>query len=360
MDGYLLLEDGTLYKGKAFGFPKDVICELVLNTGSSGYTETISDPGYCGQGVVMTFPSIGNYGVARSQIQSSKLTLAALIVRDYHDGQIHSGADLTLDDWLKEEHIPGLFGVDTRALAAHLREQGSMRAQIGYGNLTDLRQQLKAIQDWQPTDQVPSVGADKVTVYPHQSEQEVCRLAVLDYGATYNFINDFTKLGATVTVLPYNASAEAVMSTDCDGIVLSNGPGDPNVSPERIAVVAKLIESEKPILAIGLGHQLLALAAGLQTEKMPFGHRGGNQPVRRTEDGKLFVSGQNHSYVVKRDSVANAQYPVQISYEHVNDQTVEGLSFVGLPIQSYQFHPETGPGPEDTFFILKDFVSSVS
>lgn len=362
MDGYLILEDGTIFEGKAFGDPKRTVCEVVFNTGMGGYVESISDPSYGAQGVVMTFPSIGNHGVTLADMESDHPSLAALIVREYYDGTLDPRADLSLDEWLKREGIPGLWDVDTRSLTRHLRDHGTMKGMLVYQaqcpSYASVRDEIKA---WQMPPQVPLVGIKEARHYAPEGEGVGSgkKIAVIDYGTKLNMIRDLARLGAEIDLLPFDTKAETILAGGYDGVLLSNGPGDPKACQDQIAEIRKLVDSKVPMMAICLGHQMLALAVGLDTEKMYFGHRGGNHPVRDVETGRLYVTSQNHGYVVRRDLLEQIEHKVEVSFEHVNDETIEGLRFVDLPIETYQFHPEASPGPEDTFFLFERFLECV-
>ncbi len=361
MDGFLVLEDGTMYTGQAFGRPKNCFFEIVFNTGMAGYTEIISDPGFGGQGLVMTFPAIGNHGVCRSETQSSRLALSALIVREFHDGALDPRADLSLDAWLKEEDVPGLWGIDTRSLTGHLRDNGTMRAALCFETLPDIYDLLRDIREWQMPEQVPLAGVSEAEFFKRTvaGDERSKHIAVIDYGIKQGLIKQLNRLGADVTLLPYDVTARQVIATGCDGVLLGSGPGDPKACPEQIEVIGELLTHGKPLMAIGLGHQMLCLAAGLDTEKMSFGHRGSSHPVRSLRTGRLYQTSQNHSYVVSRHSLEPSMQPLEIIFEHVNDDTVEGVRFTDRKIRSYQFHPEERSGPSDTFFVLQEFFDDL-
>lgn len=361
MDGFLILEDGMIFEGKAFGEPSERICEVVFNTGMAGYVESISDPSYGSQGVALTFPAIGNHGVCQTDMESDRPALAALIVREYYDGEPDVRADMSLDAWLKSEHIPGLWDVDTRALTRHLRENGTMKGMLTYGARPSFPAVRDAIRSWSMPPQVPAASIQAECFYPHTSEGAGSgrHIAVVDYGTKRNMIRDLNRIGADVTLLPYDASADYILGLGVGGILLSNGPGDPKNCPRQIAEIRRLVDAGIPMMAICLGHQMLALSVGMDTEKMLFGHRGGNHPVRDCRTGRLYVTSQNHGYVVRRESLSGADYDLTVSFEHVNDSSVEGLHFTDRPIDSYQFHPEASPGPEDTFHLFEDFLKRV-
>ncbi len=352
----LVLADGSTFDGFGFGAIRDVLCEVVFTTAPGGYTETLSDPSYGGQAVVLTFPELGNHGVFKEQMQSDKLHLSAVLVRQFHEGSMDPRADLSINDWLKENKVPGIYGVDTRALTFHLRESGSMNGKICFGDF-DKVEVLNKIRAWTMPKQVPLVSTkERIEIGP-QNTANGKHIALLDYGSKRAMAEHFAQLGCRVTVLPYNTSAEQVLELNPDGVFLANGPGDPRACAAEIAEIKKLLASNVPIFAICLGHQLLALALGAETEKMKFGHRGENHPVRRVADKRLFITSQNHGYVVVRESLKRSG--AEVSFESVHDETVEGFHMPGKNISAVQFHPEANPGPEDTEFLFKEFVDSL-
>lgn len=354
--GCLVLADGSEYRGYGFGAIHDVVCEVVFTTAPGGYTETLSDPSYGGQGVVLTFPEFGNHGVFVEQMESPKLHLSAVLVRQYHQGSKDPRATLDVDTWLKEHDIPGLYGIDTRALTFQLREKGSMNGKICFGEF-DKTAVLAEIKAWKMPYQVALVSpAQRFEIAP-RTPSNGKHIVLMDYGSKRSMAENFAVLGCRVTVMPYNSLAEEVLDLKPDGIFLANGPGDPRACTAEIEQIRQLIKADRPIFAICLGHQLLALALNAQTEKMKFGHRGENHPVRRIKDNKLFISSQNHGYVVVRESLA--EVGAEVTYESVHDNTVEGLKVLGKNISSVQFHPEAHPGPEDTEFLFREFVDSL-
>lgn len=354
--GCLVLADGSEYHGYGFGAIHDVVCEVVFTTAPGGYTETLSDPSYGGQGVVMTFPEFGNHGVFVEQMESPKLHLFAVLVRQYHVGSKDPRATMDVDSWLKQHNVPGLYGIDTRALTFQLREKGSMNGKLCFGEF-DKAAVLAEIEQWKMPNQVALVSpAQRFEIAPKTASNGK-HIVLMDYGSKRSMADNFAVLGCRVTAMPHNSSSDEVLGLKPDGIFLANGPGDPRVCTAEIEVVSQLIRTDVPIFAICLGHQLLALALGAQTVKMKFGHRGENHPVRRLKDKQLFISSQNHGYVVVRESLAAVG--AEVTYESVHDETVEGLKVIGKNISSVQFHPEAHPGPEDTEFLFKEFVDSI-
>ncbi|HHX36450.1 MAG TPA: carbamoyl phosphate synthase small subunit [Clostridiaceae bacterium] len=374
MEGFLILEDGKVFQGQVFGAVVPCICEIVFNTGMSGYTEALSDPGYGGQGVVMTFPSVGNHGINLNDLASEHPALSALFVRSYYDGILDENADVSLNDWLVQENIPGLWDLDTRELTRYLRENGSMKGMICYDTCPHFSEVRDAIQEWEMVPQVPIYGAKKKAYHPAfgnvggedmNTQQKNAlvhtncpHIGLIDYGTKRQLICLLNQLGADVTVYPYDVSDAEILSDGVKGIILSNGPGDPKACDDALlTVIRELTEAKLPIFALGLGHQLVALAMGLDTERMLFGHRGTNHPVRHQETDTILVTVQNHGYVVTAESVETADVPVELTYCHIDDETVEGLSYFHGQVETYQFHPEANPGPNDTTYLLKEFVN---
>ncbi|NJP39960.1 glutamine-hydrolyzing carbamoyl-phosphate synthase small subunit [Oscillospiraceae bacterium HV4-5-C5C] len=377
MKAIILLEDGCEYTGTAAGSQQDVICEFVFTTTMTGYVKLLTDPSYSGQGVVMTFPEVGNYGVYTGQAEASRPWLSCLIVRTLNGDSQDPRSDQAFLDWLQQYQIPVVSQVDTRALTRHLRTHGSLRGKLihlqdGTSGLTAAQkaEQLSEIRAWQMSPQIPLVSmADPRHVAAEQNrepgsvaepERELT-IAVIDYGAKESMIKALAHLNCQVCEFPHDVSAETLLSCKPDGILLANGPGDPAVCTEEIAVIRTLLQhSQLPVMGICMGHQLLALAMGLKTGKLPFGHRGGNHPVRRLADGRIFITAQNHGYVVLPEGLEQAG-AARISYESVQDGTIEGLTYTGLgrPVFSVQFHPEANPGPEDTAFIFEDFTTQI-
>lgn len=375
MKAIILLEDGCEFTGTAAGSQQDVICEFVFTTAMTGYVKLLTDPSYSGQGVVMTFPEIGNYGVYTQQAESGRPWLSCLVLRTLNAGSQDPRSDQPFLDWLQQYQIPVISQVDTRALTRHLRNHGSLRGKLIHlpdtaAGLTAARkaQHLAEIQAWQMPPQIPLVSitqnrqiaaAGSKAAAPVPAEP--LTIAVIDYGAKESMLQALAHLNCTVCEFPHDVSASAVLACQPDGILLANGPGDPAVCTQEIKVIQTLLHDTRlPVMGICMGHQLLALALGLKTGKLPFGHRGGNHPVRRLADGKIFITAQNHGYVVLPEGLEQAG-AAQISYESVQDHTIEGLTYTGLgrPVFSVQFHPEANPGPEDTAFIFEDFITQI-
>lgn len=296
MDAFLILEDGQVFKGKSFGARKEVICEVVFNTSMTGYLEVLTDPSYQGQGVVMTYPLIGNYGVCLEDAESVKPWHSAFIVRELSRTASNFRSEQDLESYLIANDIPGIQGVDTRAITKILREEGCMGGMITTNPDYDLDEILPKLKGYQVKDAVKTVSRTEKEHFPGDG----LKVALLDLGTKSNIANSLNKRGCDVTVYPAFTTAEEILGDQPDGIMLSNGPGDPKECVSIIKEIKKLYDSDVPIFAICLGHQLMALANGADTRKMRFGHRGGNHPVKDLATGRVYISSQNHGYVIKK------------------------------------------------------------
>lgn len=346
---YICLADGHIFEGKRFGAGGNITGELVFTTGMCGYIETLTDPSYFGQIVLQTFPLIGNYGFIKDDMESGKSYVSGYIVREKCDIPSNFRCDKTLDDFLKENGIPGVYDVDTREITKIIRESGVMNAVI-CSNPNDVDyDKLKA---YMVTDAVKSTSVQKPTLVP--SEAHKFNVVLLDYGKKDNIPKELAKRGCNVAVVPYNTNAEDILNLNPDGIMLSNGPGDPSDNTQCIEQLKNLI-GKKPIFGICLGHQLLALAMGGKTVKLKYGHRGVNQPVKCIETGRTYISSQNHGYAVVNDEIEKCGGV--ISYINANDGTNEGIEYPDKNAFSVQFHPEACSGPHDTRFLFDKFIS---
>ena len=346
---YICLENGEVFEGRRFGADGDVIGELVFTTGMGGYIETLTDPSYFGQIVMQTFPLIGNYGFIDEDMESRKSFVSAYIVREYCEEPSNFRCNKTLEDFLKENSIVGVYGVDTRQLTKIIREHGVMNAML----TDDLSKvDYEKIKAYRVTDAVKSVSTVKPEMHPANDHKY--NVVLLDYGTKKNIIRELNKRGCNVAVVPYDTKAKDILSLNPDGIMLSNGPGDPEENTEAIDELSKLV-GKAPIFAICLGHQLLALALGGKTTKLKYGHRGVNQPVKNLETGRTFISSQNHGYAVINESVE--EIGGKISYINANDETCEGVDYPDKNAFSVQFHPEACSGPLDTKFIFDKFIN---
>ncbi len=336
-----MLEDGTVFRGESVAGPGFAFGEAVFTTAMTGYQEIVTDPSYSGQIVCFTAPMVGNYGVADTRCESSRPHAAAVLMREAR------GPEWT--DWLHGFGVPALTGIDTRALVLHLRDRGAMRAAVvGEGDEVD--EALRVVNE-QPSMTGAALAGRVSTKEPYAySEAGAVRVAVVDYGAKRSIMRRLAGSGAAVTVFPHHVDADTLASFD--GVLLSNGPGDPEPLSDEVAVIVELL-GRVPVLGICLGHQLLALAAGLKTFKLPFGHRGANHPVLERESGRVLVTSQNHGFAVVPSEDRAA------THESLYDGTIEGLSYRDLRARSVQFHPEAGPGTHDAWPIMAEWVEEV-
>ena len=345
---YICLENGDVFKGWRFGADGDVLGELVFTTGMGGYIETLTDPSYYGQIVMQTFPLIGNYGIISDDTESKRSFVSAYIVREKCDEPSNFRCEGTLEDYLKENGIVGVYGVDTREITKIIREKGVMNAFI----TSDVRNtDSERLAAYRVTDAGKSVSRERLELFP--SSEHRYNVVLLDFGAKNNITRELQKRGCNVAVMPYDTKADDILKLGVDGIMLSNGPGDPEENTEIIEEIKKLI-GKVPIFGICLGHQLLALAMGGRTTKLKYGHRGVNQPVKNLETGRTYISSQNHGYAVINESVE--EVGGVISYINANDGTCEGVDYPDKMAFSVQFHPEACSGPHDTRFIFDKFI----
>ena len=344
---YLVLGNGMIFEGLRIGAPVDRVGELVFTTGMEGYLETLTDPSYYGQIVTHSFPMIGNYGLIPEDFEG-KPALFGYIVRELCGAPSNFRSRGALDDYLKAQGIPGLCGVDTREIVRVTREEGVMNAMICDAVPAD----LSAIRAFRVERAVASVTCARKTVCPAEGEERF-RVALMDYGAKRNIIRSLQRRECTVTVFPADTAAETVLKEDPDGIMLSNGPGDPKENTGCIAEIRKLL-GKKPIFGICLGHQLTALALGGDTVKLKYGHRGGNQPVKDLQTGRTRITSQNHGYAVVAESLKGAGAE---TFVNANDGSCEGMAYPDLNCFTVQFHPEACPGPQDTAFLFDRFIA---
>ena len=347
---YLVLENGTVFEGKSFGAEKETTGELVFTTAMTGYLETLTDPSYFGQVVLQTFPLIGNYGVIRSDFETPTPALNGYIVREWCQAPSNFRCEGNLDTFLKEKNVPGICGIDTRALTRIVREYGVMTCRIQYTpEVTD--ELLAEMKNYVITDAVESTTITEKETFPVDNAKY--HVVLMDFGAKHNIGRELNKRGCSLTVVPAHTKAEDVLALNPDGIMLSNGPGDPAKNTAVIEELKKLTESNVPMFGICLGHQLLALAHGAKTEKLKYGHRGANQPVKELSTGKVYITSQNHGYAVVSDSLPEDS---EVSYVNGNDNTCEGVTYTSFPAFSVQFHPEAHGGPLDTSFLFDRFL----
>lgn len=343
---YLVLSNGTIFEGRRIGAPGDRIGELVFTTGMVGYLETLTDPSYYGQIVTHSFPLIGNYGVIEEDFEG-KPALFGYIVRELCDTPSNFRSTGKLNDFLIAHGIPGLCGVDTREIVRMTREEGVMNAMI----CDEIPSDLSEIRAYRVLNAVPSVTCPVPEEYPAAGQQKY-RVALIDYGEKHNILRSLQQRGCTVTVWPAATPAETILASDPDGIMLSNGPGDPKENTGCIAEIKKLV-GKKPLFGICLGHQLMALALGGDTVRLKYGHRGGNQPVRDHVTGRTYITSQNHGYAVVAESLKGIG---EATFTNVNDGSNEGMDYPSLNCFTVQFHPEAASGPRDTAILFDRFV----
>ncbi len=349
MKAFLILEDGTVFAGTSIGSTRDMISEIVFNTSMTGYLEVLTDPSYAGQAVVMTYPLIGNYGIT-PDMESLKAWPDGYIVRELSRMPSNFRCEGTIQDFLKKYDIPGIAGVDTRALTKILREKGTMNGMITTNENYDLDEVISKLKNYKVEGVVSKVTCEEKYVLEGTGK----KVALLDLGAKKNIAKSLNDRGCKVTVYPADTTAEEIIASNPDGIMLSNGPGDPAECTSIIKEIKKLYETDIPIFAICLGHQLMALATGGTTYKLKYGHRGGNHPVKDLQTGRVYISSQNHGYVVDEDKIdPNVAVP---AFKNVNDGTNEGLAYVGKNIFTVQFHPEACPGPQDSGYLFDRFL----
>lgn len=352
MQARLLLEDGTLLVGQSFGSETEAFGEVVFHTSMTGYQDVLSDPSYCGQIITMTYPLIGNYGISHDDIEAMGSMIHGLVVREVEPVPSNWRAQYTLDQMLKEFGIPAISGVDTRMLTRKIRQAGTMKGLLTTSDapVEELIERLRSSQ--LPQDLVERVSTRSILTIPGGGE----RIVLVDFGSKGGILRELTALGCDVVVVPHDTTAQQIRRLHPDGILLSNGPGDPKNVKYAVKMISELVE-DIPFFGIGLGHQLLALAFGADTERMKFGHRGGNYPVKDLRTNRCFITTQNHGYTVKESSLAGTG--LQITYINNNDGTIEGLRHERYPAFSVQYHPEAKLGPGDSSDLFEQFLQMV-
>ncbi|MFA5356400.1 MAG: glutamine-hydrolyzing carbamoyl-phosphate synthase small subunit [Candidatus Omnitrophota bacterium] len=353
MNAILALEDGKIFKGRPFGAEGESRGEVVFNTSMCGYQEIITDPSYKGQIVAMTYPLIGNYGITKEDAESRQPFIAGLLVREYSKIASNWRHERPLGEYLKENNILGIEGIDTRALTLHIRQAGAMKAVLSTVDRDEKSLINKAIAS--PgligVDLVKEVTGSKAYTWP--SGKARYKVAVIDCGVKYNILRELAKNQCEAMVVPAGISADKVLESRPDGVMISNGPGDPAAVGYVVETVKRLI-GRVPIFGICLGQQILGLALGGRTYKLKFGHHGANHPVRDIKSGKVFITAQNHGFCVDIDTLDKKD--IEITHINLNDRTLEGMRHKKLPVFSVQFHPEASPGPHDAEYLFKDFV----
>ena len=351
MKAFLILEDGHVFEGKSIGATKEIISEIVFNTSMTGYLEVLTDPSYAGQSVCMTYPLIGNYGICKDDMEANRPWQSGFIVRELAKRPSNFRSEESVGTFLVENDITGIEGIDTRALTKILRDKGTMKGMITTDEKYDKDACIKRIKAWEMGHVVLDVTCKEKMVYPGDGY----KVAVIDLGVKKNIVRCLLDRGCAVTVYPAETPAEEIIADAPDGIMLTNGPGDPKDNVKTIEEIKKLFATKIPIFAICLGHQLLALANGADTQKMKYGHRGANHPVKDLKTGKVYISTQNHGYVVKEESLDRDV--AEPSFINVNDRTIEGVHYLGKNVQTVQFHPEACAGPTDTGFLFDEFMN---
>jgi carbamoyl-phosphate synthase small subunit len=350
MKAFLILEDGHVFTGRSIGSTREAVSEIVFNTSMTGYLEVLTDPSYAGQAVVMTYPLIGNYGICYEDMESERPWVDGFIVRELSRMPSNFRSEDTIQNFLEKNDIPGICGIDTRALTKILRESGTMNGMITTDENYNMDEVMKKLKAYSTGDEVSKVSCREKKVLPGDGY----KVALLDLGAKKNIARSLNERGCEVTIYPSSTTAEEIIASRPDGIMLSNGPGDPKACVQVIKEIRKLYETEIPIFAICLGHQLMALATGADTFKLKYGHRGGNHPVKDMETGRVYISSQNHGYAVDPESL-DPQVAVP-AFTNVNDGTNEGLKYVGKNIFTVQYHPEACPGPQDSSYLFDRFL----
>ncbi|KHF38093.1 carbamoyl phosphate synthase small subunit [Halalkalibacter okhensis] len=350
MKRQLILEDGNIFVGEGFGSDKVMSGEVVFNTGMTGYQEILSDPSYCGQIVTMTYPLIGNYGINRDDFESVTPAINGFIVKEYEPEPSHWREEESLDTLLRAKDIPGLAGIDTRKLTRLIREHGTLRGRICSLDV-DVQE---VIEELKQTTFVRNQVEQVSTKSPYHAPGRGNKVVLVDFGMKHGILRELIARQCDVVVVPYNTSAEEILRLRPDGIMLSNGPGDPVDVPEAIEMIKEIL-GQVPIFGICLGHQLLSLACGATTSKLRFGHRGSNTPVRELSTGKIDITAQNHGYTVDLESLEGTG--LELTHVAVNDGTVEGVKHLEHAAFSVQYHPEASPGPHDANELFNQFVT---
>ena len=350
MKAYLILEDGSVYEGENVGALREAVSEIVFNTSMTGYLEVMTDPSYAGQAVVMTYPLIGNYGICYEDMESDRPWIDGLIVRELSEVASNFRNEDSIQNFLIKNNIPCICGIDTRDLTKRLREHGTMNGFITVDSSFVVEKILQRIKEYSVKGVVKRTSTKEAYILPGKGK----RVVLIDFGAKKNIARQLQKRGCEVIVVPCDTKAKEILKLKPDGIMLSNGPGDPKENVDIIKEIKKLYDTDIPIFAICLGHQLMALATGANTYKLRYGHRGGNHPVKDLETGRTYISSQNHGYAVDESTLdKNICVP---AFVNVNDGTNEGLRYINKKIFTVQYHPEACPGPRDSSYLFDKFI----
>lgn len=351
----LLLEDGTMFEGIAIGKIGTTGGEIAFNTGMTGYQEVFTDPSYVGQLLIMTTAHIGNYGVHEKEIESDSIKIAGLVTKKFSNGYSRSSANESLQDLMERNGTVGISDIDTRALVRHIRHKGAMNAIISSEilDVNELKNKLSNIPSMEGLELSSRVSTTEA--FEVKPEKPTHRVSLIDFGVKKNIIRCLVERGCHVKVFPLNSTKEEMDAFQPDGYMLSNGPGDPSVMNSSISLVKELAASGKPVFGICLGHQILGLSQGLQTEKMFNGHRGINHPIKNLKTGKGEITTQNHGFVISQESI-EAQSKVKVTHVHLNDHTIAGIELGDKPVFSVQYHPEASAGPHDSRYLFDQFI----
>ena len=348
----LILEDGTVYKGYAFGADIESVGEVVFNTAMTGYQETLSDPSYNGQIVTFTYPLIGNYGINRDDFESMRPCIKGMIVKELCDTPSNFRNEKTLNEALKAFNIPGIYGIDTRSLTRKIRTKGVIKGCLVSidRNVDEVVEELKATT--LPTNQIEQVSSKSISLALGRGR----RVVLVDLGMKIGIVRELTTRGCDVIVVPHNIKAEELLRLEPDGVMLTNGPGDPEDAEESIEMIKGII-GKVPIFGICMGHQLISLACGAKTYKLKFGHRGANHPVKNLITGRVDITSQNHGYAVDIDSLKDTD--LELTHIAINDRSCEGVRHKNYPVFSVQYHPEAAPGPHDSSYLFDEFIKNI-
>ncbi|MCJ8291241.1 MAG: glutamine-hydrolyzing carbamoyl-phosphate synthase small subunit [Flavobacteriales bacterium] len=354
----LLLEDGTVFNGIAIGKIGTTTGEIAFNTGMTGYQEVFTDPSYFGQILVMTSPHIGNYGVHEEEVESDGMKIAGMVIKKFSEGYSRPSGKKSLQDYMIDNSKVGIADVDTRSLVRHIRSKGAMNAIISSDILSidELKSKLATVPSMDGLELSSKVAT--TVAYEMKPENVEFKVSLIDFGVKKNIVRCLVDRGCHVKVFPLNSTIEDLNSFSPDGYMLSNGPGDPSAMPNSIELVSQIVEQDKPVFGICLGHQILGLSQGLETEKMFNGHRGINHPIKNLKTGKGEITSQNHGFVIAKSSTDNNK-DIEVTHVHLNDHTVAGIELINKPVFSVQYHPEASAGPHDSRYLFDQFIENM-